>query len=58
MGEKMSLVVEPTKVVELSGVVVQGHPLVHKVHCPYLTQLWTSSMNCDKITKGFARFPM
>jgi hypothetical protein len=39
MGVEVPLVMEPLKVVELLGVVVQGHPLVHGVHCPYLTQL-------------------
>jgi hypothetical protein len=28
---------EPLEVVELLGVVVQGHPIVHEVHCLYLT---------------------
>jgi hypothetical protein len=31
VGMKMPLVMEPPKVV------LQGHPLVHKVHCLYLT---------------------
>ncbi len=31
---------------------VIGHPLVHKVHCLNLTQLWNSSvMDCDGITR-------
>jgi hypothetical protein len=46
------MVVEPPKVVELLGVVVWGHPLIHEVHCSYLTQLWNSSVSCGRITKG------
>ncbi len=43
---------EPPEMVELPRVVVQGHPLVHGFHCPYLTKLWNSSMSCSGITKG------
>ncbi len=52
MEAKMPMVVEPLEVVELLGVVVHGHPLVHEVHCSYLTQLWNSSVSYDRITKG------
>jgi hypothetical protein len=52
MEVEVPLIVEPPKVVELLGVVVQRHPLVHGVYYSYLTQLWNSSMNCNEITKG------
>ncbi len=43
--------IEPLEVVELLGVVVQGHPLVHGLHYPHLTQLWNFSLSCNIITK-------
>jgi hypothetical protein len=43
---------EPLEVVELLGVVVQGHALVHGVHYLYLIQLWNSFVSCNGITKG------
>jgi hypothetical protein len=46
------LMVKPLEMVELLGVVVQGHPLVHEVHCLYLIQSWNYSVSCDGITKG------
>jgi hypothetical protein len=52
MGAEVAIVMEPLEVVELPKVVVQGHPLVYRVYCMYLTQLWNSSMNCGRITKG------
>jgi hypothetical protein len=49
---EVPMVMESLKVVELHGVVVQGHPLVHRDHCPHLTQLWNSFVSCNEITKG------
>jgi len=49
---KLLVVMEPLEAVELLGVVVQRHALVRGVHCPHLTQLCNSSMNCGKIIKG------
>jgi hypothetical protein len=52
MEMEVLMVMESLKVVELQGVVVQGHPLIHRDHCPHLTQLWNSFVNCNEITKG------
>jgi hypothetical protein len=41
-------------VVELLGVVVQGHPLIREVHCLHLTKLWNFFVGCGGITKGLA----
>jgi hypothetical protein len=49
---EVPVVMEPPAVVELLGVVVQGHPLIHEVHCSYLTQLWNSTKSYSGITKG------
>jgi hypothetical protein len=48
----MLVIVEPFEAVELPGVVVHGHPIIHEVHCSHLTQLWNFFMNCGGIIKG------